>query len=193
MGKHSTYDTWAQPRRYQSKFDGYDFAIPTKTLMIHCLDPRAADIPQAVAAYLGDEDHSGEIILDETGNRVGSTRKLLTATDTGGRAAPALMSVTETEPLFDVENVVVVHHSFRDTTSDTPEIVFEQPFEYHRTDISHLLDRDSLARTDHEKSLRYDIELLRNSPAVPKHVNLYGFFYEIQSGRLTEVIRDIPE
>jgi carbonic anhydrase len=34
--------------------------------------------------------------------------------------------------------------------------------------------------------------LLRASPAVPKHVKLYGFFYEISSGKLTEVVRDIP-
>jgi carbonic anhydrase len=27
---------------------------------------------------------------------------------------------------------------------------------------------------------------------VPKHVKLYGFFYEISSGKLTEVVRDIP-
>jgi carbonic anhydrase len=27
---------------------------------------------------------------------------------------------------------------------------------------------------------------------VPKHVKLYGFFYEINSGKLTEVLRDIP-
>jgi hypothetical protein len=25
-----------------------------------------------------------------------------------------------------------------------------------------------------------------------KHVKLYGFFYEISSGKLTEVVRDIP-
>jgi carbonic anhydrase len=25
-----------------------------------------------------------------------------------------------------------------------------------------------------------------------KHIKLYGFFYEIGSGKLTEVVRDIP-
>jgi carbonic anhydrase len=55
-----------------------------------------------------------------------------------------------------------------------------------------LFDRDSLAILDYEKSIKYDVELLRASPAVPKHVKLYGFFYEITSGKLTEVLRDIP-
>ncbi|HUA24726.1 MAG TPA: hypothetical protein VMA54_11455 [Steroidobacteraceae bacterium] len=45
---------------------------------------------------------------------------------------------------------------------------------------------------DFETSLKHGIALLRSSPAVPKHLKLYGFFYEISSGRLTEVVRDIP-
>ena len=58
-------------------------------------------------------------------------------------------------------------------------------------DISKLFDHDSLAIMDFEESLNYDIKLLRESPAVPKHIKLYGFFYEISSGKLTEVVRDI--
>ena len=56
-----------------------------------------------------------------------------------------------------------------------------------------MSDHDSLAIMDFEMSLKYDIALLRSSPAVPKHIKLYGFFYEISSGKLTEVVRDIPD
>ena len=45
---------------------------------------------------------------------------------------------------------------------------------------------------DCEASIKHDIALLRSSPAVPKHIKLYGFLYEISSGKLTEVTRDIP-
>ena len=55
-----------------------------------------------------------------------------------------------------------------------------------------MFDRNSLAIMDFEESLNYDIKLLRSSPAVPKHIKLYGFFYEISSGKVTEVVRDIP-
>jgi carbonic anhydrase len=55
-----------------------------------------------------------------------------------------------------------------------------------------IIDHDSLAITDYEKSIKYDVGLLRSSPAVPKHLKLYGFFYEINSGKLIEVVRDIP-
>jgi carbonic anhydrase len=56
-----------------------------------------------------------------------------------------------------------------------------------------MFDHDSLAIMDFEASLKHDIGLLRSSPAVPKHIKLYGFFYEISSGTLTEVVRDIPD
>ena len=45
---------------------------------------------------------------------------------------------------------------------------------------------------DFEMSIKHHIAFLRSSPAVPKHIKLYGFFYEISSGKLTEVVRDIP-
>ena len=60
--------------RYENTFEGANQAIPMKTLVIYCFDPRAADIPQAVATYLGDEVYPGENILDEAGNRVGSNQ-----------------------------------------------------------------------------------------------------------------------
>ena len=41
-------------------------------------------------------------------------------------------------------------------------------------------------------SIKHDIALLRcQCPAVPEHVKLYGFFYEISAGKLIEVVRDM--
>ena len=102
------------------------------------------------------------------------------------------MSVAEMDFLFHVQKIVVVHHSFCGTTTFTPEILFDSFRNHHHTDISALFDHGSLAITDYEKSIKYDVELLRASPAVPKHVKLHGFFYEITSGAFTEVVRDIP-
>ena len=81
--------------------------------------------------------------------------------------------------IFDVKKVVVVHHWFSGTTTLTPELVVEEFHHHHHADISTLFDHDSLAIMDFEESLNYDIRPLRSSPAVPKHINLYGFFYEI--------------
>src|SRR6202451_2739903 len=170
MSKFSNYEYRTQPGFNMNTFDGANQAIPMKTLVIHCFDPRAAEIPQAVAAYFGDAVYPGENILDKSGNRVGHTRTLFVETNTGGRASFALESVAAMDYIFSVQNVVVVHHSFCGTTTLTPELLIEG-FHYHyHADISTIFDHDSLAIMDFEKSIRYDIELLRSSPAVPKHI-----------------------
>jgi carbonic anhydrase len=77
-------------------------------------------------------------------------------------------------------------------TSISPELVIEHFHEHHHVEIASEFDRDSLAIINFEESIKHDLKLLRASPAVPKNVKLYGFFYEINSGALTEVARDIP-
>ena len=192
MSNFSVYEYRKQPGFDMNTFEGANQAIPMKTLVIHCFDPRAVEIPQAVAEYLGDEVYPGENIIDESGNRVGHTRTLFTETNAGGRAAFALESVASMDYIFGVQNVVVVHHSFCGTTTLTPELLIEEFHNHYHADISTMFDHDSLAIMDFEKSIKYDIALLRSSPAVPKHIKLYGFFYEISSGKLIEVVRDIP-
>jgi carbonic anhydrase len=192
MRKYSEYEYRNQPGFDMNTFQGAYQAIPMKTLVIHCFDPRAAEIPQAVAEYFGDEVYPGENILDKNGNRVGSTRTLFAETNAGGRAAFALESVAAMDYIFNVQNVVVAHHSFCGTTTLTPELLIEEFRDHHQADISAMFDHDSLAIMDFEKSIKHDVELLRSSPAVPKRVKLYGFFYEISSGKLTEIVRDIP-
>jgi carbonic anhydrase len=192
MEKYTEFETRTQPWFDESKFDGFNFAIPMKTLVIYCVDPRASDVPEAVAKYFGDEVYPGEMLLDEAGNRVGSTCTIFTVTNGGGRAASALMTIAEMDFLFHVQKVVVVNHSFCGTSSYMPESVFKKFHDHYHADISTLFDQDSVAIPDFEKSLKYDLELLRSSPAVPRHVKLYGFFYEINSGNLVEVVKNIP-
>ncbi len=192
MSTFSAYEYRTQPGFDQDTFEGANQAIPMKTLVIHCFDPRAAEIPRKVAELLGDEVYPGENILDEAGNKVGSTRTLFVETNAGGRAAGALLSVAAMDYIFNVQNVVVVHHSFCGTTTYTPELLVEEFRDHYHSDISTLFDRDSVAIMDFEKSLRHDVGLLRSSAAVPKHIKLYGFFFDINAGTLTEVVRDIP-
>ena len=131
-------------------------------------------------------------MLFRSGNRVGHTRTIFTETNAGGRAAFALESVAAMDYIFSVQKVVVVHHSFCGTTTLTAELLIEEFHDHYHADIAKMFDHDSLAIMDFEMSLNHDIALLRSSPAVPKRIKLYGFFYEISSGKLTEVVRDIP-
>ena len=192
MSRYSEYEYRKQPGFDMNAFEGAYQAIPMKTLVIYCFDPRAAEIPQAVAEYFGDEVYPGENMLDESGNLVGHTRTLFTETNAGGRSAFALESVAAMDYIFSVQNVVVVHHSFCGTTTLTPELLIEEFRDHHHADISTMFDHDSLAIMDFEASLNDDIKLLRSSSAVPEHIKPYGFFYEISSSKLTEVVGDIP-
>jgi carbonic anhydrase len=183
--------------RKQSWYDASTIRdlIPTfilmKTIVVYCFDPRASEIPMKVAEHFG-EIYPGENIIDEHGSRVGHTATLFTVSNAGGRAVAALQSVSTMEFLFRMQNVVVVHHSFCGATAFTADGIIDAFHHDHGADISKSYDHDSLCIEDYEKSLKYDVELLRASPGVPKHFNLYGLFYNIDTGELTEVVRDIP-
>ena len=51
----SRYEFRTQTWFDASRFTGFGEAIPMKTLVIHCFDPRATEVPHAVAEYLPDE------------------------------------------------------------------------------------------------------------------------------------------
>ncbi|MER5432249.1 carbonic anhydrase [Streptomyces sp. NPDC002588] len=159
---------------------------------MYCFDPRAAGAAQAVADHFGDEVYPGELLLDETGRKIGSTATAFPLVVGGGRAADALRSIAVSQHLFGLERVVVVHHSFCGATSFTAEGITAAWKQEQHGDISSLYDWDGIAITDFEKSLTYDVGLIRNSPGTPKHVEIYGLFYDIDSGELTEVVRDVP-
>ncbi|MFD8818248.1 carbonic anhydrase [Streptomyces sp. NPDC059627] len=167
-------------------------SIPVRTIVMYCFDPRAAGAAQAVADHFGDEVHPGELLLDETGRRIGSTATVFPLIVGGGRAADALRSITVSQHLFGIERVVVVHHSFCGATSFTAEGITAAWKDEQHSDISSLYDWDGIAITDFEKSLNYDVNLIRNSPGTPKHIEIYGLFYDIDSGELTEIVRDVP-
>lgn len=54
------------------------------------------------------------------------------------------------------------------------------------------IDVSSAAITDHEQSLRGDIERLRNAPEVPGYVVVSGYIYDVQHGLISEVIAPAP-
>jgi carbonic anhydrase len=197
MTKYSEFEfrtqPWFDPAWFdRSRFQGFSHFIPMKTIVIHCFDPRASEIPQAVAAYFGDEVYPGENIVNEQGFRVGNTRTLFAVSNAGGRALSALQSIATMDYLFQVRKVAVVHHSFCGATAFTPDTLIGDFRDHHHADITTMFDHDSLAITNFEESIKHDVGLLRASPAVPKNIQLYGFFYEINAGQLTEVAKDVP-
>ena len=182
-----------------SKQPGYDEpavrkafakAVPLRTVVIYCYDPRAVGIPNAVAETFG-EVYPGDIVADEQGKKVASTTTLFEVVVAGGRAVDALRSVTVAQHLFGIENIVVVHHTHCGATSFTADGIIGAYRREHGVDISGLFERDSLSIDDYAASLAHDVRLLRDSKGTPKHVDIYGYLYDIDTGKLEPVIADI--
>ena len=192
MGKFDRYAFSAQPAFDEAATrKAFARAVPLRTIVIYCYDPRAAGIPVAVAKLFGDEVFPGEIIRDGAGNRVAASTTLFPVIVAGGRAIDALRSVTVAQHLFGIRNIVVVHHSHCGATTFTADGIIDAYAHEHRRDISTLYPRSSICITDYEASLRHDTALIRSHDGTPGQVNIFGYFYDIDSGALTEVVRDI--
>ena len=164
-------------------------AAPLRTVVVYCYDPRAADIPAAVAKRHG-EFHPGEIMTDEQGRRVASTTTMFEVVVAGGRAIDALRSITVAQHLFGIQNVVIVHHTHCGATSFTADGIINAYSREHDRDISQLYNRESIAISDYVTSLTHDVELVRGSTGVPRHVDVYGYVYDIDTQELTLVADD---
>jgi carbonic anhydrase len=191
MSKFDRYAFSASPGYDEARTRAvFSHAVPLKTLVIYCYDPRAVEIPDAVARLFGDEVYPGQIILDASGNRVASSSTIFPIIVAGGRAIDALRSITVAQHLFGIQNIVVVHHSHCGATTFTSNGIVEAYKHEHHADISALYDRGSICIEDYEVSLKRDTALIRAHLGTPRHANIFGYFYDIDTGVLSEVVRD---
>jgi carbonic anhydrase len=181
-----------------SKQPGYDEpavrkefakAVPLRTVVIYCYDPRAVDIPEAVAREFG-EVYPGDIVTDAQGNKVASTTTLFDVVVAGGRAIDALRSITVAQHLFGIKNIVIVHHTHCGATSFTTDGIIDAYNHEHDTDISALYERESISISDFATSLEHDSRLVRESKGTPQHINIYGYLYDIDTNELSLVVED---
>jgi carbonic anhydrase len=194
MGKFDRFAFSAGPAFDEAATrEAFSHAVQLKTVAIHCYDPRAVEIPSAVAKLFGDEVFPGEIIRDAAGKRVASTTTIFPVVVAGGRAIDALRSITVAQHLFGIKNVVVVHHSYCGATSFTAEGIIGAWRREQGADISKLYERGSICIADYEASLRHDVALIRAHAGTPGQVNIFGYFYDIDTGLLTEVVNDKAE
>lgn len=164
--------------------------MPLRTIVIYCYDPRATGIPEAVAKEFGDT-YPGETVFDDKGNGIATTATMLNVVVAGGRAMDALRSITVGQHLLGVKNIVVVHHTHCGATSYTADGIINAYKYEHGTDISRSYPRESVCITDFESSLKYDVQLLRDSAGTPGHVDIYGYVYDIDTHELTKVTEDL--
>src|SRR5262249_20386038 len=82
------------------------------------------------------------------------------------------------------------HHSHCGATTFTAGGIIEAYRHEQNADISGLYDRGSICIEDYEVSLQRDTALIRAHAGTPRHVNILGLFYDIDTGSLTEVVND---
>ena len=193
MGKFAKFAFSANPRFNEPAIrQAFAQAVPLKTVVIYCYDPRAASVPSVVAERFK-ETFPGELVVDAKGHKVASTANVFPVIVAGGRAYDALRSVAVAQHLFGIENIVVVHHSHCGATTFTADGIIDAFQREQHADISRAFPREALCIADYEQSLRGDVQLLRDHPAVPRSASIFGLFYEIDSGELIEVVKDVGE
>jgi carbonic anhydrase len=165
-------------------------AVPLRTVVVHCYDPRAVNIPYAVAKAMPGEVYPGEIVFDSDGKKAASTTTIFPVVVAGGRAVDALRSITVAQHLFGIENIVVVHHTYCGATSFTPDGLFNAFRREQGADISGLYERSNIAIEDYETSLKRDARLIRESRGTPKKVNIFGYLFNIDTDELTLIVED---
>ena len=165
-------------------------AVPLKTIVVHCYDPRAVRIPNAVAKAMPGEVYPGEIVVDAEGRKTASTTTIFPVVVAGGRAVDALRSITVAQHLFGIENIVVVHHTYCGATSFTPDGLFSAFRNEQGTDVSRLYKRSNIAIEDYESSLKHDVRLIRKSKGTPKKVNIFGYLFNIDTDEPKLMVED---
>jgi len=185
----NTYAFSKQPGFVETEMrKAFKQAVPLRTIVVYCYDPRAVNIPHAVAKAMPSEVYPGEIVRDKQGRKAASTTTIFPVVAAGGRAVDALRSITVAQHLFGIENIVVVHHTYCGATSFTPEGLINAFRNEQGADISALYDRGNIAIADYESSLKHDTRLLRKSKGTPKHVNIYGYLFNIDTEDLTLIV-----
>jgi len=181
-----------------SKQPGYDerafrrafaTAVPLRTVVVYCYDPRAVGIPAAVAKEFGDV-FPGEILRDVARKKVASTTTLFEVVVAGGRAIDALRSVTVAQHLFGIARIVIVHHTYCGATSFTADGIIEAYKREQGTDIDSLYPHDSICISDYVTSLWHDVRLMRGSAGTPRKVPIYGYMYDIDTEALSLIVED---
>ncbi len=136
----------------------------TKVAIVTCMDSRL-HVAQALGLALGDAH-----ILRNAGGRV---------------TEDMIRSLVISQQQLGTREIVVLHHTDCGAQTFTNEDFAAQLKRDLQIDVS---GQDFLPFTDVEESVREDIALLKQSPLIPDDVEISGAVYDVDTGRMTEVI-----
>ena len=150
--------------QYASTFQKGDLALPParKVAVLVCMDARIDP-----ARALGLEEGDAHVIRNA-----------------GGRAADALRSLVISEELLGTKSVVVIHHTDCGMLTFSNEDIRAKIQQDLHTSADNI---DFLPFSNLEQSVRDDVAFLRESPLIAKDIDISGFIYDVQNGKLLPV------
>jgi carbonic anhydrase len=104
----------------------------------------------------------------------------------GGRAQDAIRSLVISQRLLGTNEIVVLHHTDCGMVTFTNQQLADKVQSDLGVDVS---GQDFLPFPDLEQSVRDDVALLRESPLIPKDIPISGAIYDVETGRLREIVR----
>jgi carbonic anhydrase len=150
---------------YASSFSKGNLPMPPgrHVAVLTCIDARLDP-----ARFLGLEEGDAHVIRNA-----------------GGRASDdAIRSLTISEQLLGTNEVVVIHHTDCGMLTFSNEDLRKKLKQELNADAEHI---DFLPFKNLEQSVRDDVATVKNSPFIPKNIEVSGFIYDVRSGRLLPV------
>ena len=103
----------------------------------------------------------------------------------GGRVADAIRSLVVSQTMLGTEEVAIIHHTQCGMATFT-DAELRQKLRAERQAIADNIA--FLAFTDLEQAIRDDITIYGQSPLLRQDIPVRGFVYEVETGRLREVV-----
>jgi carbonic anhydrase len=104
----------------------------------------------------------------------------------GGRASDdAIRSLIISSQLLGTKEFAVIHHTDCGMLTFSNQDLQAKLAETVEGDLSGL---DFLPFSDNEESVRADVELIRQSPYMPKGTTVSGYIYDVKTGKLQTVV-----
>jgi len=150
---------------YASSFSKGNLPMPPgrHVAVLTCMDARLDP-----ARFLGLEEGDAHVIRNA-----------------GGRASDdAIRSLAISEQLLGTNEVVVIHHTDCGMLTFSNADLRQKLKQELNADAEHV---DFLPFKDLEQSVRDDVATIKNSPFIPKNIEVSGFIYDVRSGRLLPV------
>ena len=156
-------------QQYADGFTKGDLAMPParKLAAVVCMDARLDPLPQ-LGLQLGDAH-----VIRNAGGRV---------------TEDALRSLAISERLLGTDAVAVIHHTDCGMLTFSNDQIREQ-IKRELGDAAYAVaeQTDFLPFPDIEQSVRDDVAAIAASPLIPASIPVFGFVYDVHTGKLSEV------